>query len=740
MTRVVFALLCLIALNASADVAINAGGPSTGEFISDRYASGGAAWRYSKYSGIYDTERYTIGGRFSYAIPVTPGEVEVTILLRESCVPCYTRSFDVTAEGRLVLANVSVAPNAAEEKVFRVTSDATLNLEFITARNEAFVNAIRVRQVSGGSEPQPPANAPSVTLTANPTSVVAGNASSLSWSSTNATSCVASGAWNGTRSTSGTLSTGPLSSTSTYTLTCSNPAGARSASATVTVNQPAPTPTVTLTAAPTTVTVGSSATLSWTSSNATACTASGAWSGNRSTSGSASTGPLSATSSYTLTCSNSSGSSSSTQTVNVTQPGASPFPLVMSPNRRYLLNSRGEPFLIHGDTAWSLIADLSREEADIYLQDRAARGFNTLLVNLIEHQFARKAPRNYYGAEPLTRRGDFSTPNEAYFAHADYVLRRARELGFTVLLVPAYLGYGGGSEGWYQELTANSSSALLAYGRFLGQRYRAFDNIIWTHGGDYNPPNRNVVRRIVEGIRQYDADALTTAHTAPESAAVDYWGGDSWLTLNNIYTYGPVYSAAWAQYRRSGPMPFFLLESAYEYEQGASTTRLRTQAYHALLSGAAGHVFGNNPIWHFSSPGLYSAPVTWRQALNSPGSRSMQHLKSLFDSVPWWTLEPDMQGQLITSGARSGQDRAVAAYSADGSLALAYVPSIRDVTFNLRALAGPRVSATWYDPSNGTYSTAAGSPFSGNGPRVLRAPRYNSAGTGDWVLILRSVQ
>jgi len=161
MTRVVFALLCLIALNASADVAINAGGPGTGEFISDRYASGGAAWRYSKYSGIYDTERYTIGGRFSYAIPVTPGEVEVTILLRESCVPCYTRSFDVTAEGRLVLANVSVAPNAAEEKVFRVTSDATLNLEFITARNEAFVNAIRVRQVSGGSEqkyPEPASN------------------------------------------------------------------------------------------------------------------------------------------------------------------------------------------------------------------------------------------------------------------------------------------------------------------------------------------------------------------------------------------------------------------------------------------------------------------------------------------------------------------------------------------------------------------------------------------------------
>lgn len=419
-------------------------------------------------------------------------------------------------------------------------------------------------------------------------------------------------------------------------------------------------------------------------------------------------------------------------------PAAARFPLSASSNGRYLVDSTGKPFLLHGDTAWSLIVDLSREDAERYLQDRAARGFNTLLVNLIDHQFARHAPRNYYGAAPFMRPGDFSAPNEPYFAHADYVLQRAHDLGFVVLLVPAYLGYEGGSQGWYQELAASDSTALLAYGRFLGQRYRAFDNIIWTHGGDYNPPNREVVRRIAEGIREFDSDALTTSHNAPESAAVDYWGGEPWLTLNNVYTYGPVYSAAWAQYGRNAAMPFFLLESAYEHEQNSTTVRLRTQAYHALLSGAAGHIFGNNPIWHFDGPGIYSAPVTWQQALDGPGTRSMQHLKALFDTLPWWTLVPDTQGRLILEGAGNAQDRAVAAYSADGALAVAYIPSLRDITFDLRALAGPRVSATWYDPAAGIRTPDAGSPFIATAVQKLHPPHDNSESSGDWVLILES--
>jgi hypothetical protein len=61
------------------------------------------------------------------------------------------------------------------------------------------------------------------------------------------------------------------------------------------------------------------------------------------------------------------------------------FPLRLKRGERYLVDSRGQPFLIHGDAAWSLLVQLKRDEVDDYLEDRVARGFNALLVNLIEH-------------------------------------------------------------------------------------------------------------------------------------------------------------------------------------------------------------------------------------------------------------------------------------------------------------------------------------------------------------------
>ena len=56
------------------------------------------------------------------------------------------------------------------------------------------------------SSPTPtPTPAPTVTISANPTNITSGNVSTVTWSSTNATSCTAAGGWTGTKATSGTL-------------------------------------------------------------------------------------------------------------------------------------------------------------------------------------------------------------------------------------------------------------------------------------------------------------------------------------------------------------------------------------------------------------------------------------------------------------------------------------------------------------------------------------------------------
>ena len=167
---------------------------------------------------------------------------------------------------------------------------------------------------------------PTVSISANPTSVASGGSSMLTWSSTNATSCVASGAWSGAVAISGNQSVGPLTASSTYSLTCTGAGGSTSASATVAVSgapPPPPAPTVSLTANPSSVASGGSSMLTWSSTNATSCAASGAWSGSKALSNSTgeSTGALTTTSTFTLACTGAGGSASGSATVTVTGTG-----------------------------------------------------------------------------------------------------------------------------------------------------------------------------------------------------------------------------------------------------------------------------------------------------------------------------------------------------------------------------------------------------------------------------------
>ncbi|MGB9403058.1 MAG: putative collagen-binding domain-containing protein, partial [Candidatus Acidiferrales bacterium] len=56
-------------------------------------------------------------------------------------------------------------------------------------------------------------------------------------------------------------------------------------------------------------------------------------------------------------------------------------------------------------------------------------------------------------------------------------------------------------------------------------------------------------------------------------------------------------------------------------------------------------------------------------------------------------------------------------------------------TINLANFSQP-VTAAWYDPSSGTFSTIAGSPFSNSGSQVFTPSGNNSDGNTDWVLVL----
>lgn len=189
----------------------------------------------------------------------------------------------------------------------------------------AFVEILGVAATGCGGDGQAEdpntavAQPPGVSISASPMVVPAQGSSTLTWLSTNATSCTASRAWSGSQAIAGTASTGALSQDSTFALTCTGAGGATSASVTVTVGA-LPPPTVAISASPTSVAYGASSTVTWSSTNATSCTASGAWSGAQASAGSVSTGALTANRTYTITCNGAGGSASQSVTVMVSSP------------------------------------------------------------------------------------------------------------------------------------------------------------------------------------------------------------------------------------------------------------------------------------------------------------------------------------------------------------------------------------------------------------------------------------
>jgi uncharacterized protein DUF4038/collagenase-like protein with putative collagen-binding domain len=416
------------------------------------------------------------------------------------------------------------------------------------------------------------------------------------------------------------------------------------------------------------------------------------------------------------------------------------FPLRVSANRRFLVDSRHRPFLMVGDSPQALIAKLSVDEATRYIANRAAAGFNTIWVNLLCNDYTGGAPsgRTADGLPPFKQEGQLSTPNEAYFARADAIIRAAARHGVAVLLDPIETG------GWLNVLRATGTRGAYAFGRYIGSRYRSFPNIVWMSGNDFqtwrDPADDALALAVARGIRNTDPGHLQTVeldfHGLTSSSSDDArWR--NLISLDAAYSFRPTYAQIATSYRRTRHLPVFLVEASYEGEHdylGPST--LRRQEYWTLLSGATGQLYGNRYTWQFIDG--------WETHLDTVGSRQMTYVANLFAPLRWYDLVPDFDHRLVVSGhgkARTAgtvenSDYVTAARTSDGELAIAYLPAGQTIRVNMGALAG-RIRARWYDPSSGSYRRAAGLLLPSAGTRRFAPPGENGDGDSDWVLVLR---
>ncbi len=438
--------------------------------------------------------------------------------------------------------------------------------------------------------------------------------------------------------------------------------------------------------------------------------------------------------------------------------------MTLDPTGRFVMNSiTKKPVFITGDAAWSLITQLDNSDVEVYLSDRAARGFNYIWCGAVDNYYQSGAPKNYYGSSPFVG-PDFTNENADYWKHVDYVIERAAYYGITVGLSPAFVGLSspGGYLASYQK---SSDSVLVGYGEFLGDRYKTFTNIIWILGGDVDPKAGVLPKltALANGIRSKDKSHLMVAEGEPQHAALDTFGTAIPLDLNWLYFHTTnIPGGASSNYTRLPWLPPFLGEAWYENEHVPSLTELglREQGYWAVLSGAylGNGGFGNSPIWYFSGgPDAHANDLAWKSQLGSGGSIAQMYLGRLFRSREHWKLVPDLNHTVMVAGYdsrslfsstwesfrslvhqtpyRLGDASSVAARTSDAQTMIAYIPTGNTTTITIAmnsiADAGSQAKCWWFNPRDGS-STLIGIVAT-RGTRKFTPPDSN-----DWVLVIDS--
>lgn len=422
--------------------------------------------------------------------------------------------------------------------------------------------------------------------------------------------------------------------------------------------------------------------------------------------------------------------------------------LKISENRRFLIKEDGTPFFWLGDTDWELFHKLTREEVDELLENRAERGFNVLQVVALAEMDGLEVG-NAYGRKPLLKNdsGEYDptlpdlTGDYSYWDHVDYVVKKADSFGIYIGLLPTWgdkynLKWGKGPE------IFNRENARV-YGRWIGQRYRDYNNIIWILGGDRpleTEEHFTIIREMALGIKEGDEGRhLITFHPPGCNSSSNFLHDEDWLDFNMIQSGHSFdidnYKRVEADYNRKPVKPVLDGEPRYEDhpinfkpENGFFTAvDTRQAAYWAVFAGAFGHTYGHHSIWSMTTEAGSYFIMSWRDALLRPGGSQVQYLRKLIESRPFLERIPD---QSLLVDELTGFDHLQATRGHD--YAFIYSPTGVPFAVNMGKITGEKVKAYWYDPRNGSSRFIG--EFENKGIVQFTPP---SSGKGnDWVLVL----
>ncbi|WP_395750450.1 DUF4038 domain-containing protein [Prosthecobacter sp.] len=435
--------------------------------------------------------------------------------------------------------------------------------------------------------------------------------------------------------------------------------------------------------------------------------------------------------------------------------------LKVAADHRHLETADGKPFFLLGDTAWELFHRLTREEAELYLKNRAAKGFNTVLaVALAEYEFDQP---NAYGEMPLES-NDPTKPREAYFQHVDWIVNKAESLGLYTALLPTWGDKWNKKWGKGPEIFTPENAAT--YCEWLAKRYKD-KPIIWILGGDRSVDNdaqRAIIRAMAAGLIKGDGGRhLITFHPKGGANSSDYWPDEPWLDFH-MFQSGHAQRAK-ANYDMNAKnlalpalKPTLDGEPCYEDHPVRGLMKdkkptewfddydVRRAAWWSVLSSACGHVYGTHSIWQFHDLTMRKAQTDartpWQQALDLPGAAQMGVMKNFIEDLDWTKLR---RNDSFLLNSPSGTNPPMCAVATDGSFAVVYVPDAQTTSiapdFGKLSFKPAEMEATSMDPATGKpmghLSATAGVYLFGAASEWKDASGQVVGRTKDWVFLLR---
>lgn len=453
------------------------------------------------------------------------------------------------------------------------------------------------------------------------------------------------------------------------------------------------------------------------------------------------------------------------------------FITTVSADGHFFLDQFGRPYLVHGDSPWSMAIDISNADADWYFQQRAKQGFNSVLLSAFGGEGTGGGDSENFttfdGVAPFVD-GDLTQYNEPYWQRLDGKIALAEKYGFTVFLyVMDTFGENGTFAEWDNDHTPEHDYRVAKdYCSFVAKRYQDSPNVVYMLGGDYDNYIPTLYAGGMDTMMKGCADSIKTAAPEkllsiqltgfPQSNSFDYPGWTTRPDFSFVYSYNPSYDATLQGYNHTWAAtpttrPALYMEGPYEGENnkgwpnGAPPLTLRHQMLWAILSGSPGDFYGRGGVWQFD-PG-------WQEKVLDTGvTAQLGKLTTFLASTDWYQLVPDQQNAFVTAGNGTPNSQggnglgtsnenvnpetdgyATAALTPAGSLGMVYVPTARTITVDRSKI--PQLSkSVWIDPTDASAEPIP-AVFSGNDVTTpgVHESDLDGAGnpTSDWLLVMK---